>query len=156
MDATLGPNAQRRSRSQALSWMASVGKVPLTCRSWRAIWGPTRGDALIRVNRQWRSVQDAALLSGLGQQARVEQSEALHHPDIIGLILGEIVRHDQQLGVVALELGNRLARELLRADGIDPLDDGRAGCRRDPREESQLLLVATIGGCAAGGACLCS
>jgi hypothetical protein len=72
------------------------------------------------------------------------------------LIFREVVRHEQQLGVVPFELGNHLGRELLRANGIDPLDDIGAGCGRDPPEQIELLLVAEVTGGTAGGACLSS
>ena len=43
-------------------------------------------------------MQNAALLGTFGAEARIQHSEALHHPAIIGLFLGEVVRHLQQFG----------------------------------------------------------
>jgi hypothetical protein len=42
-----------------------------------------------------RLVKDGAVLSGLGQEARIQQSETLHQSAIITMILGKVVRHQQ-------------------------------------------------------------
>ncbi len=55
------------------------------------------------------------------------------------------MRHEQQLGIVAFELGNRLARELVRAHRIDAPDDRLARCRGHSREK---LDRSRVGGLA--------
>ena len=79
------------------------------------------------------------LASGLGAKTGVEQSEALHYSCIVGLVFSEMMCHEQQLGVVALEVRDRLACERLRTDRINPLDNFSARVFRNARQQAQLL-----------------
>jgi hypothetical protein len=72
----------------------------------------------------------------------VEQSEALHHSCIVGLVLSEMMRHEQQLGVVALEVRDRFPSERVRTDRINPLDNISARVFRNARQQTQLLAAA--------------
>ena len=54
-------------------------------------------------------MKDLALAFCLGRQAGEQQGKALHHTEIIGLTLGKMVRHEQQLTRITLALASRTA-----------------------------------------------
>lgn len=56
-------------------------------------------------------MKDTALAFRRGRQACEQQGKTLHHTGIVGLTLGKIVRHEQQLWIVALQLVRGSTRE---------------------------------------------
>jgi hypothetical protein len=79
------------------------------------------------------------LPTALSAKTGVQQSEALHHSCIVGLVFSEMMRHEQQLGIVALEVRDRLPSERMRTNCIYLLDNISARVFRNARQQSQLL-----------------
>src|SRR3984957_6796315 len=88
-------------------------------------------------------MKDTALAFCLGRQTGEQQGKPLHHTEIIGLTLGKIVRHEQQLWIVALELVQGSTREFLRSQHADLLDDISARGSGYAWQRRQLLLSGT-------------
>jgi hypothetical protein len=82
------------------------------------------------------------LPTALSVKTGVKQSEALHDSCIVGLVFSEMMRHEQQLGVIPLEVRNRLPSERLRTNRINPLDDIGARVFRNARQHAQVVGAA--------------
>ena len=80
------------------------------------------------------------LPSALSAKTGVEQSEALHHSCIVGLVFSEMMRHEQQLRIVRLEVGYDLCTADIRTAIIELTRDRLA---RDIADSWQRLHPST-------------
>jgi hypothetical protein len=95
------------------------------------------------------------LPTALSVKTGIKQSEALHNSCIVGLVFSEMMRHEQQLGVVALEVRDRPVGKRLRTDRINPLDDIGARVWRNARQQAELVSACWHLKRKPGGARLC-
>src|ERR1700753_2237768 len=106
----------------------SPASSPIKCRS-----GLLQGGVSCHWSR--RLVKDRMPPTSLGAETGIEQSEALHHSHIVGLVCSEMMRHEQQLRIVSLETRDCLASERLRTDRVNPPDNISARALGDPRQQ---------------------